>query len=283
MITQNSITDILQVVLSAPVTTNQLSCFYSFSITNGSTFTPDKTGIATNNTTPVTLCGAPASGYSILGDHLSVFNTDTANATVTIKMNLNGTDIILQKVTLGPGEKTEYNNGKGWQTFTSAGALKSSLNQGLNATSSTLSAAVLANDVINNNAVANTIQDITGLSFPVVAGNKYYFKFLIQYTSAATTTGSRFSINGPSVSALRYRSEYSLTATTQTLNEGLTAYDLPAASNATSAATGSNIALIEGFIEPSANGTVIARFASEVLSSAITAKAGSIVYFQQVI
>ena len=34
-----------------------------------------------------------------------------------------------------------------------------------------------------------------------------------------------------------------------------------------------NVAVIEGTITPSANGTVIARFASEVLSSAITAKA----------
>lgn len=43
-----------------------------------------------------------------------------------------------------------------------------------------------------------------------------------------------------------------------------------------------NIATIEGYISPSANGTVIARFASEVASSAITAKAGSFVEFMQV-
>lgn len=47
-------------------------------------------------------------------------------------------------------------------------------------------------------------------------------------------------------------------------------------------ATGSNIAVIEGFITPSANGTVIARFASEITASAIVAKAGSIVMYQQV-
>jgi len=60
------------------------------------------------------------------------------------------------------------------------------------------------------------------------------------------------------------------------------AYDNPAASNATSAATGGNIAIIEGFIRPSANGTLIARFASEVANSAITAKAGSIVQYMAV-
>jgi hypothetical protein len=51
-------------------------------------------------------------------------------------------------------------------------------------------------------------------------------------------------------------------------------YNSPSASNASSAATGSNIAIIEGIIRPTANGNVIARFASEVSSSAIVAKGG---------
>jgi len=68
-----------------------------------------------------------------------------------------------------------------------------------------------------------------------------------------------------------------------TFNGGLTSYDLPAASNATSATTAGNIAIVEGFIQPSANGTVIARFASEIASSAIVAKAGSVCYYQQIV
>lgn len=44
-----------------------------------------------------------------------------------------------------------------------------------------------------------------------------------------------------------------------------------------------NIAIMEGLITPSANGTVVARFASEVSASAIVAKAGSTVFYQQVI
>ena len=144
-------------------------------------------------------------------------------------------------------------------------------------------ATVLAADVVNNNASANTIADVTGLGFPVKAGKKYRFRFEIAYTAAATGTGSRWAITGPAGGTMRYRSEYSLTATTRTLNDGLSAYDTPAASNATSAATGSNVAVIEGFIEPAASGTVLARFASEVSSSAITAKAGSVCYFHEVL
>ena len=56
----------------------------------------------------------------------------------------------------------------------------------------------------------------------------------------------------------------------------------PAASNATSPYTTGNTAYITGFVQPSADGNVIARFASEVASSAITAKAGSICRWVQV-
>jgi hypothetical protein len=140
----------------------------------------------------------------------------------------------------------------------------------------------LTSDVVNNNASANTIADVTGLSFSVTAGNTYKFYFLIAYTSAATGTGSRWSINGPATTFLYYHSNYSLTTTSVTTNEGLSTYNVPAACNATSAATGSNFAIIEGIIKPSANGAVIARFASEVASSAITAKTSSFVQYRQI-
>ena len=145
-----------------------------------------------------------------------------------------------------------------------------------------MSQAVLGVDVINSNATANTIADVTGLSFPVTINKKYRFRFEIQYLAAATTTGSRFAINGPG-GVMRYRSEYSLTTTTRTVNDGIATHDTPALANASSAATNSNIAIIEGFYEATATGIVIARFASEIASSAITVKLGSIVYFQEIL
>jgi hypothetical protein len=128
-------------------------------------------------------------------------------------------------------------------------------------------------DTVNNNATLNTLADVTGLSFAVTSGTTYYFKAFIRYTSAATTTGSRWTLNGPTTSVLCYRSQYTLTATTITTNFAV-AYSIPAASNASSLTAG-NIAVIEGTITPSADGTVQVRFASEIANSAITAKAGS--------
>lgn len=137
----------------------------------------------------------------------------------------------------------------------------------------------LGSDVINNNATANTLADCTGLSFSVAAGTRYYFKALIWYTSAVTTTGSRWTLNGPAVTNITYKSTYTLAATTLTTNFA-TAYSIPAASNATSLTAG-NIATIEGTVLPSAAGTVVVQFASEVASSAITCKAGSILEWWQ--
>ena len=128
-------------------------------------------------------------------------------------------------------------------------------------------------DVINNNSVANTLADVTGLFFNVVAGNTYRFYALIPYTSAATTNGSRWTINAPASTLLSYSSRYTLSSTSQTINYA-SAINIPTACNNTST-TNANIAIIEGIIKPSANGTLQIRFASELASTAITAKAGA--------
>lgn len=126
--------------------------------------------------------------------------------------------------------------------------------------------------VINNNATANTLQDVTGLKFPVEAGKRYDFKFVIPYSAAATTTGSRWALNGPAFSALHARSSYAASATSEAVSY-INAYN-QATVSAGSALSG-NVAIIEGQITAAANGEVIARFASEVPSSAITVQPGA--------
>lgn len=282
MIILTETTDSIQVVLGATVTANQLKCMTSWRdiVASPASYTPGRTLADTNNTTDVSIVASPASSTQRVVDFISIFNTDTVNATVTIKFDASGTEYTLFKTTLATGEKIEYQEGQGFKVIANSGAVKQSINQGNNTIGTTLSAVVLGSDVINNNASANTIADVTGLSFSVLSGKTYYFQFIIPYTAAATTTGSRWSING-TAGVATWTSEYSLTTTTTTRNANVTTYDLPAASNATSATTTNNRAIIEGYITPSADGTVIARFASEVSSSAITAKAGAVCYYQQ--
>ena len=88
----------------------------------------------------------------------------------------------------------------------------------------------LAADVVNSNATANTLADVTGLSFSVTAGVTYRFEAMVAYTSASTNTGSRWTINGPSPTLLSYTSRYTITATTQTTNFA-SAYSIPTTSN----------------------------------------------------
>lgn len=131
----------------------------------------------------------------------------------------------------------------------------------------------ISSDVTNNSAVANTLADVTGLSFSVTAGVLYRFYAIIPYTSASPSNGSRWTINAPASILLNYVSRNTLTPTTETVNYA-NAVNIPAASNNTSSVSG-NLAVIEGLIKSSVNGTLQIKFASETASTAITAKAGA--------
>jgi hypothetical protein len=131
---------------------------------------------------------------------------------------------------------------------------------------------LLTNDrsVSGNNAYA----DATGLEVPVTSGIPTRFQFIILWTAAATSTGARFSLNGPSFTNLAYLVRWNTTATVMTLsplgnlyNQNFTVGTASDASN--------NLSIIEGIIIPSTNGNLILRFANEVNGSAVTVKAGS--------
>jgi hypothetical protein len=131
----------------------------------------------------------------------------------------------------------------------------------------------ISSDVINRNAVANTLADVTGLSFSVTAGVLYHFYAIIPYTSASPSNGSRWTIDAPASILLNYVSRNTLTPTAETVNYA-SAVNIPAASNNTSSVSG-NLAIIEGLIKSSVNGILQIKFASETASIAITAKAGA--------
>jgi hypothetical protein len=242
------------------------------------TITPGRSLTTIASATTTTVVAAPGSSTQRTVRFLTIRNRHASTAnTVTMQLYDGSTAYEIHKITLAAGEALIYDEAAGFAYISSAGLPKAAESQGgAQAAVNALNLVVLSADVINNNAVANTIASITGLSFPVINGEGYWFRASIDYTSAATTTGSRWSLTGPAFTRLSYVSRYSLAATTQTTNSGLAAYDLPAASNATSAATGANKAVVEGHIQPSADGTVTFRFASEVANSAITAKKGSI-------
>jgi hypothetical protein len=281
MILLTSTSDLLRITTSS---TANIDVHASYVDLSGTTVTPLRTNTAISTATTTTVVGSPASSTQRTVKTLFVRNRHaTTTNNVTILHTDGTTSVEFIKVSLNAGYTLRYDEGNGFEVLDSFGrTLLNNSDNGSNAAVNALNLVVLGSDVTNANAVANTIADVTGLSFSVTNGEKYWFRATCQYTSAATATGSRWSMNGPT-GVWRYKSEYSLTTTTLTINEGVAAADSPAASNATSATTGSNVAIVEGFFEATANGTVSVRFASEVLSSAIIAKAGSILQWVRVI
>jgi hypothetical protein len=275
-----SSTDTLEIDLSAAKTTNDIPCVASYYDYTTTTATPGRGLANTNGTTDTELVAPPgASTYRVI-NAINCWNADTAAKTLTIQYNANNTKKTLWSASLGVGERVEYTDKSGFSIYSSTGGRKI-INDASAPVSSDMTYVIAPNDVVNNNASANTIADVTGLSFAVTNGYTYYFRFSIPFTSAATTTGSRWSINGPTTSFLTYKQTYSLAATTNTYGAYAT-YDQPAGASATAPADLVGVAIIEGFITPSADGTLIARFASEVSGSAVTAKAGAIVGYKVV-
>lgn len=284
MIVLASTSDLVRVITGSAVTTDVHATWVDVDITTGDV-TPGRTNtlLTTATTTTVVAAGASADIRRALKT-LTIRNRHASSSNDVTAIHSDGTNIPeLIKVTLSAGDALHYDGPRGWTVRDLLGRIKRRSDFLVPATSTDMNTVILGSDQANSNAGANTMEDVTGLSFAVTTGLTYWFCAMIAYTSAATSTGSRWSINGPAITTLIYKSEYSLTTTTRTINEGLSAYDSPAASNATSAATGSNIAWIEGFLTPSADGTLIVRHASEVSASAITAKAGSILQYQQVL
>lgn len=273
--------DVLRLVSSSAA---NLDVIALHATTDGSATARGKTRTAIASAATTVIVPAPGAGFERVVYDLVIRNRHASLANVVTLQDFDGTTALeLIKVTLGPGESLVYDGISGWKYLNAQGIQRLSQSGGV---ASPLIGVeqinVLAADVTNNNATANTMQDITGLLFPMVANGRYKFEFFIDYTAAATSTGARFGITSPvGASRLAYRSQYGLTATSETFNQAV-AFDQPAGANASSPNTGGNIATIEGVIQCGATpGDLIARFASEIAASAIVVKAGSHVKWLQ--
>ena len=121
-------TDKIQVLLTSAITTNQLDCIATYKDISTTAYSGSSpTLVTTNNTTAVDLVEAPASNVQRIVDFISVYNADTANATVTVRINRNGSTGVLFRCTLATNELLLYVEGKGWNIHLSSGLSKQSL------------------------------------------------------------------------------------------------------------------------------------------------------------
>lgn len=124
MLVLAGITESIDAVLSAAVTTSQLVCYAAYRDITTTAYTPGSERSVTNDTTDITLVASPAAATQRVIDYASVYNNDTASATVTIKYDIGGTESILWKGTLAVGEKVEYVEGVGFRVLDNTGVVK---------------------------------------------------------------------------------------------------------------------------------------------------------------
>jgi len=114
----------LEIVLAGAITTNQLDVVVCFKDIPARTkpsyedYLGATTVTNTNNTTDVTICAAPSAAGTVRDvSMINVYNKDTASATVTIKIDIAGTEYILVKQVLLTTETLHYDSSSGWQVI----------------------------------------------------------------------------------------------------------------------------------------------------------------------
>lgn len=126
MIVLNTPNRSIECVLSGAVTANQLPFVVHYiNVGRDGQEAFNSTNGATNSTSTVTILGAPVSGGRRTIQSLSVFNADTASATITIRLNDNGTLRSIGVITLSIGDHLVYTSAAGWFVLNSSGSIKS--------------------------------------------------------------------------------------------------------------------------------------------------------------
>jgi hypothetical protein len=146
----------------------------------------------------------------------------------------------------------------------------------INATSVGIPRLVRLSSDVSTAVTSPAFVDATGLSFSVSSGKVYHFKFLIIWNATTTTKGIGLTLNGPTTTFLTYDVIYPRTTTVGEIH-GRNAYNDATAITASPSVT-NNLGIIEGLIQPSADGTLVVRFQTESppATGTVTIKANSV-------
>lgn len=258
-------TDKLQLVTSAAIALAVHASFMDHTL-SGDNFEAGKQNTAISTATTTDILAAPSSGVTRNAKSLFVRNDGASDNEVTVRYNANGTTFDLFKTTLASGDVLQYLDGVGFFVTSVSGKMDALL--------------VTTADVNND---TTSWADITGLSIPVLAGKTYAFSAAILYQTNATTTGARFGVNGPATPTyLRLAGIGTVTvsasaAAVSTQTASVSAYDTSAiGAQTTGPGTVDSLAVIEGTIVPSADGTFAMRSQSEVaVSNGVLIRRGS--------
>ena len=134
---------------------------------------------------------------------------------------------------------------------------------------------VLGSDYTNS---TTSFTNVTGLSFSIAANSTYWFKFVVAAQTPATTTGYTLACTGPtSPTTFTYITQVATTSTAQGDQFGNGDDATATATPSVTAANTKYYSTVEGLLKNAGNsGTLMLRGKSEVSSSALTIKTGSL-------
>lgn len=258
-------TDTMSVITSAAATLDVVASIQDKTTASGAIASASqRTAITTATTT--TVVSAPASGVERNVVELTLRNKHASLATdVTVQLAATGPTLYeMFKVTLNAGDTLEYIEGIGYFVLTNAAALDKRL--------------IVTSDVVN---ATTSFADITGLTTPLLSGKHYNFMAVLIHQTNATTTGAQFGVNiGAAPTSLILHGYAQITSSVTAAAYGgsaaVTALDTAMVVETTGPGAVNMIAVMHGWIVPSANGTFAVRCKSEVaVASGLTVKAGS--------
>lgn len=223
--------------------------------------------ITTAATTDI-LAGVTDAAKRRVFKNVSIVNTHAtiSNNVSVILDDIDASDYqIAETITLAPGEAFKYDEGHGWFKSATPSLLDTHL--------------YVTADYIN---ATTSFTDITGLTVPVLSGKHYCFEAHLYHIENASTTGAQFAINGPTMTLMQLQEiggfAGAVGAGTMQCNVGsVAALDTAAIAATSSAGTPQVVmAILSGYINPSAAGTFAMRGKSEVaVAAGLTVKKGS--------
>jgi hypothetical protein len=256
-------TDALEVVTDAAVTVDVHCSFVDCTKTTGAVIDTNKQATAITTATTTTVVSAAAA--STTTRNIKSIHIRNKHATlavgVTVQIDISAANFELHKVTLLAGQALEYIEGVGFFTL-----ITSRTDRWLRVTAAVTNA-------------TTSFADVTGLTCSVDNGKSYNFETHLIHAENATTTGPRFGINGPTLSAIQVSIIDVVTIgvdTTTSRSGTATAVDTSAAGASLTGKTANALAIMSGQFTTGAAGTFAVRFQSEVaVASAVIVAAGS--------
>jgi hypothetical protein len=256
-------TDKIELVTAVAADIDVHASYIDITKTTGAFIDSNKqaTAITTATTTDiVSAAGAATTTRNVKTLNIRNKHATLAN-TVTVQIDISGTNYELFKTTLLAGETLEYIEGVGWFVVESK-----ALNRLLR---------VSGADYVN---ATTSFTDITGLTAPVQNGKSYSFIAALTHINNASTTGSRFGINGPTLSNVHISGIDTVTnSATASVHSagGATAVDT-AFSVQTTGSAAARLAIMQGGFTAGADGTFAIRGQSEVaVAAGLTVRIGS--------